>query len=177
MNYSPPPKRLKAGARSRNRAPAASESRRAGARRGVQSQQRRMLSCIVSASQSNQFKDKLFFPWPLHRPLCAHTALLFPTTQAAFGAERPAGIKELLPLGLNRVSPSPEQAEEPKLSFAEEPGGAKHSNPLKFNRSRALALSGAVEPLSLHPRLTQRGALALLLCLQGPGRVHGCKAR
>lgn len=137
MNYSPPPNRLNAGARSRNRAPAASESRRAGAGHGVQSQQRRMLSCIVSASQSNQFKDKLFFPWPLHRPLHAHTALPFPATQAAFGTERPAGIKELLPLGLNRVSPGPEQAGEPKLRFAEEPGGAKHSKPIKIQRERS----------------------------------------
>lgn len=84
MNYSPPPNRLNAGARSRNRALAASESLRAGARRSVQSQQRRMLSCIVSASQSNQFKNKLLFPRPLHRPLRAHTALPFPAMQAAF---------------------------------------------------------------------------------------------
>lgn len=137
MNYSPPPKRLQAGARSRNRAPAASESRRVGAQRGVQSQQRRMLSCIVSASQSNQFKDKLFFPWPLHRPLCAHTALPFPVMQAAFGTERPAGIKELLPLGLNHVSPGPGQAEEPKLSFAEEPGGAKYSKLFKIQQEQS----------------------------------------
>lgn len=162
MNCSPPPNRLSAGARSRDRA--ASES--LSAQRGVQSQQRRVLSCTVSASQSNQFKDKLLFfqfkdkllflPGPSTGPSVHTRHCHFPPPRRLLGRERLAGVKELLPLGLNRVSPGPEQAEEPKLGFESSLEEPSIQNPLKSNGRGALALSGAVEHLSPCARVKSR---------------------
>lgn len=150
MNYSPPPSRFSAGARSRNRALAASESLRAGALTVCRVSRGGCWAALCLQVSQTSLKINSSCPGPSTGPSVDTRRCRFPPHTRLFGRERLIGIKEFLPLGLNRVSPGPEQAEEPKPSFAEEPGGAKLQNQLKFNGSGALVLSGAVEhqPLS-----------------------------
>lgn len=78
------------------------------------------------------------------------------------GRERLTGIKELLPLGLNRVGPGPEQAEEPKMSFPEEPGGVRRSKPIKIQREQSTGALGAVDVSASVPGLNQDEELSPL---------------
>lgn len=78
------------------------------------------------------------------------------------GRERLTGIKELLPLGLNHVGPGPEQAEEPKLSFSEEPGGVSHSKTSKIQHERSTGALGAVDVSASVPGLNQDEELSPL---------------
>lgn len=106
--------------------------------------------CIVSVIESIQFKNKLIFLWPLHRPpLCTHERCSFLPCMQLLEESAWLAWKSFYPLGYaSLVKPQSRQMNQ-SWGFQRSLKESSIQNPLKFNGSGAFMLSGAFENPSL----------------------------